>query len=169
MKQKLFTLAMILVVHVGSFASDPFSPRIYQRGKTLSLDAPTSKSAGQEIAGWPATEGSAGGGRYSPLTDINRDNVGSLKIAWVYRHGDYRSGGIFPDKNFKGTAFESTPIVVEDRLIFTTPFDRAIALDPETGAELWTFDPRIDKDRRFGNMMINRGVAYWNGRDDHGA
>jgi quinoprotein glucose dehydrogenase len=115
----------------------------------------------RSIADWPVTGGDPGGARYSPLTDINRGNVGQLRVAWMYRHGDYSSGGIFPDHFTKGTAFEATPIVVEDRLVFSTPYNRVIALDPETGAELWTFDPKIDKGRRFGNMMINRGVAYW--------
>ena len=114
-----------------------------------------------DFVGWPVTEGGAGGGRYSPLTDIDRDNVSQLKVAWTYRHGDFRSGGNLPDKNLKGTAFESTPIVVEGRLIFTTPFNRVIALNPETGAEIWSFDAKIDKERRFANMLINRGVAYW--------
>jgi quinoprotein glucose dehydrogenase len=113
------------------------------------------------VAGWPYTEGSAGGGRYSPLQDINRENVAQLKVAWMYRHGDFKSGGALPDKYFKGSAFESTPILVEGRLIFTTPFNRVIALDPETGKELWAFDPKMDKNRRFANMLINRGVAYW--------
>jgi quinoprotein glucose dehydrogenase len=113
------------------------------------------------VAGWPYTEGSAGGGRYSPLKDINRKNVSQLKVAWTYRHGDFKSGGSLPDKYFKGSAFEATPILVEGRLIFTTPFNRVIALDPETGKELWAFDPKIDKNRRFANMLINRGVAYW--------
>lgn len=52
-------------------------------------------------------------------------------------------------------------MLVEGHLILTTPFNRVIALDPETGAEQWTFDPKIDKRRRFANMLINRGVAYW--------
>lgn len=112
-------------------------------------------------AGWPVTGGDAGGARYSPLTDINRGNVGTLEVAWTYRHGDYRDGGFLPDHVNKGTSFESTPIVVEGLLIFTTPYNRVIALDPETGAERWTFDPHIDLDRRFANMIINRGVAYW--------
>ena len=114
-----------------------------------------------QVVGWPVTEGSAGGGRYSPLTEIDRTNVSQLKVVWTYRHGDFRSGGLLPDKYFKGTAFEATPIVVGGRLIFTTPFNRVVALDPKTGAELWTFNPKIDTGRRFGNMMINRGVAYW--------
>jgi quinoprotein glucose dehydrogenase len=115
----------------------------------------------QVTSGWQYTEGAPGGGRYSSLTDINKTNVEQLKVKWIYRHGDYKSGGILPDKTFKGTAFECTPLVVENKLIFTTPYNRLIALDPENGTELWKYDPRIKKNRRFGNMLINRGVAYW--------
>ena len=92
------------------------------------------------IAGWPTTEGHADAARYSPLADINRDNVASLVPVWTYRHGDFRAGS-FPARVNTGTAMESTPIVVDGRLIFTTPFNRVIALDPETGDELWVFDP----------------------------
>src|SRR5262249_23486151 len=121
-----------------------------------------------QTIGWKFTEGSAGGGRYSPLADIKRDNGKRLKVAWAYRHGDVGdpSG---PDRGFRGTAFLTTTVLVEGRFIFTTPFNRVIALDPETGTELWTFDPKIDKGRRFGNMMINRGAAYWRGSSANGA
>ena len=121
-----------------------------------------------ETVGWKFTEGAAGGGRYSPLADINRDNVRQLKVAWTYRHGDYKEAS-GPDRVHRGTAFEATPLMVEGRLIFTTPFNRVIALDPETGAELWKFDPKIDRGRRFANMLINRGVAYWRGSNGGGA
>jgi len=120
------------------------------------------RAALPDTAEWPVTGGDPGGMRYSPLTDINRTNVSQLQVAWTYQHGDYRSG--WPDL-FKGTAFQSTPIVIDRRLIFTTPYNRVIALAPDTGKELWTFDPRIDKGRRFGNLMVNRGVTYW--RDAH--
>lgn len=109
-------------------------------------------------SGWPVTGGDPGGMRYSPLADINRTNVAQLQVAWTYRHGDYRSG--WPDP-FKGTAFQATPIIAAGRLIFSTPYNRVIALAPDTGQELWVFDPHIDKGRRFGNLMVNRGVAYW--------
>jgi quinoprotein glucose dehydrogenase len=134
---------------------------VFGGGVALGADADGS-------AAWPVTGGDAGGMRYSRLRDIDRTNVGRLAVAWTYRHGDFRSGGIFPDHVLKGTAFEATPIVVEDRLVFSTPFDRVIALDPETGSELWTFDPKIDKGRRYGNMMINRGVAHWRGAGGDG-
>jgi quinoprotein glucose dehydrogenase len=137
-----------------------------QRAVVLLLAAsltgmPWALAGSPPTATWPLTEGQPGGSRYSPLSDINRGNVSKLKVAWTYQHGDYRSGGILPDHVNKGTAFESTPIVVDGRLIFTTPYNRVVALNPETGAELWKFDPEIDVDRRFANMIINRGVAYW--------
>jgi quinoprotein glucose dehydrogenase len=111
-------------------------------------------------AGWPYTEGAAGGGRYSPLADITRENVAGLRVAWTYRHGDF-FGGAFPLRVNGGTAFESTPIVIDGRLLFTTPTNRVIALDPESGGELWSFDPKLERGRNYANMWINRGVAYW--------
>jgi quinoprotein glucose dehydrogenase len=109
---------------------------------------------------WPYTEGAPGGGRFSPLSDITRENVKDLRVAWRYRHGDFWEGG-FPLRVNRGTAFESTPVVVDGRLFFTTPANRVIALDPENGRELWTFDPRLERGRAYANMWINRGVAYF--------
>lgn len=109
---------------------------------------------------WAFTEGALGGGRYSPLADIDATNVHRLEAAWTYRYSDVSEGSWFQVKR-NATAMEATPIVVDGRLIFTTPFNRVIALDPETGDELWTFDPGIDRSRIYVNLMINRGVAYW--------
>jgi quinoprotein glucose dehydrogenase len=119
-----------------------------------------SARASAQVADWPATEGAPGGGRYSPLTEITRENVTELRVAWTYRHGDFWAGS-FPLPVNRGSAFESTPIVVDGRLFFTTPRNRVIALDPETGRELWTFDPKLERGRAYANMWINRGVAYW--------
>ncbi len=108
---------------------------------------------------WPTVLGDRGGMRYSSLDQITRANVPSLKVKWTYRHPDFRSG--WPENEVKGTAFEATPILVDGRLIFSTPYNRVIALDRESGRELWSYDPRIDLDRRYPNKMVSRGVAYW--------
>jgi len=113
-----------------------------------------------ETAEWTHTEGAAGGGRFSPLTDITRENVAQLRVAWTYQHGDFWSGA-FPLEVNGGTSAESTPIVVGGRLFVTTPANRVIALEPETGRELWTFDPKLERGRNYANMWINRGVAHW--------
>lgn len=116
--------------------------------------------AAAQVAEWPVTEGAPGGGRFSPLTDITRENVKQLQVAWTYRHGDFRTGA-FPLPINRGSAFESTPIVTGGRLFVTTPRNRVIALDPETGRELWSFDPKLEAGRAYANMWINRGVAHW--------
>lgn len=112
------------------------------------------------LADWPVTEGTPGGGRHSPLVEITPENVSRLRVAWTYRHGDFWEGS-FPLPINRGSAFESTPIVVEGRLFFTTPRNRVIALDPETGRELWSFDPELERGRAYANMWINRGVVWW--------
>jgi quinoprotein glucose dehydrogenase len=117
-------------------------------------------AAAPPTAEWPVTEGAPGGGRYTPLDDITRENVEQLRVAWTYRHSDFFEGA-FPLERNRGSAFESTPIVVDGRLFVTTPRNRVIALDPETGRELWSFDPQLERGRAYPNMWINRGVAYW--------
>ncbi len=141
-------------------------PRNMARISVAAALALFSERAGTQVADWPVTEGAPGGGRFSPLTEITRENVTQLRIAWTYRHGDFWKGS-FPLRVNRGSAFESTPIVVDGRLFFTTPRNRVIALDPETGRELWTFDPELEGGRAYANMWINRGVAYW--RDGGGA
>lgn len=113
--------------------------------------------------GWSHTEGAPGGGRYSPLAEIDRTNVAALEPVWTYRHGDVKSGGWGPARELRGSAFEGTPLVLGRTLVFTTPFSRVIALDAATGAERWTFDPQIETRGLFANMLINRGVAHWRG------
>ena len=109
---------------------------------------------GDDVDGdWPAYGNDAGGTRYSPLAQIDRGNVGRLRVAWTYRTGESA------DTN-RHVAFEATPIVVDGTLYLSTPFGRVIALDPETGAERWTYDPNIDRSRPFA-VAVSRGVSTW--------
>jgi quinoprotein glucose dehydrogenase len=117
--------------------------------------APVSDSG--PAAEWPHYGNDLGGSRYSPLTEITRGNVGRLKPAWVYHHGDISTGA---DRTAK-SGFEATPILTGGTLYFPTPFNRIIALDPETGREKWTFDPHIRRTGDYGDGFISRGVAAW--------
>lgn len=110
--------------------------------------------------GWPFVGGDPGNTRFSPLKQINRGNVAQLEVAWTYRHGDVHDPR-GSDSARSGTAFQATPILVEGRLIFPTPYSRVIALDPATGEELWIFDPKLDRTKNYGHGFVNRGVAYW--------
>jgi len=106
---------------------------------------------------WPVYGHDPGGMRYSPLTEINRQNVGQLKVAWTFHTGDVSDGS--GDRQRSG--FETTPILAEGTLYFSTPFNRVIALDPAAGRQRWAYDPKIDPTWDYGDGLVNRGVATW--------
>jgi len=106
---------------------------------------------------WANYGNDPGGMRYSSLTQINRDNVSKLTVAWVYHTGDVSDGSKYPRKS----EFESTPIFVDGTLYLTTAFNRVVALDPVTGSERWAFDPKINLGSKYSEGLMNRGVSIW--------
>jgi len=106
---------------------------------------------------WSAYGYDALGSRFSPLTDINRDNVSTLTVAWVYHTGEPLPT---PDRR---RSLEATPIVVNGVMYLSTPLGKVVALDPVTGKEKWAFDARVDGSTRFGDFTT-RGVSTWRNR-----
>src|ERR1700731_1562107 len=111
----------------------------------------------QSESDWPNYGNDPGGMRHSVLSQINRENVARLKVAWIYHTGDLSAG----NDGRRRSGFETTPILIDGKLYLTTPFNRVIALDPATGRELWSYDPRIDQSLDYGDGLINRGAATW--------
>ena len=122
-------------------------------GVPLSAAEPTDGG----IADWTYYGGDPGGSRYSPLTQINKSNVAELKVAWEYHTGDVSDGS----DNRRKSEFETTPIVADGTMYLSTPFNRVVALDPETGREKWSFDPKIDLHAGYSEGLVNRGVTLW--------
>jgi quinoprotein glucose dehydrogenase len=105
---------------------------------------------------WPSYGNDPGGGRYSPLAQIDRSNVTQLRVAWTHR-----TGALQPETPLnKKAAFEATPILVEGKLFLSTPFNQVIALDPGTGAKLWEHDVKLDRSRNYSEVT-SRGVSAW--------
>jgi quinoprotein glucose dehydrogenase len=109
-------------------------------------------------SGWLYYGGDQGGRHYSEAVEINTENVGKLKVAWLFRTGDVDRYG----SAMENTSTQSTPILLPveagQSLVFCTPFSRIIALDPATGMQRWEFDPQID--RRGERAFRCRGVSY---------
>lgn len=86
---------------------------------------------------------------------ISPSNVSRLKVAWIYDTGDsiepIRPGGRPP-------RFEATPVYAEGRLYLSTPAGSVMALDAETGREIWKIDLHIKRNGNYGDFA-NRGVA----------
>ena len=119
-------------------------------GTKLSIFALASALTGwiveaQDPADWPAYGRDPGGSKYSPLDQINTKNVAKLALAWTYHTGD------------PGGTWEDTPIVIGNVMYFATQKNRVIALNPETGKELWSYDPKTPR------VSEHRGVSYWVG------
>ena len=109
-------------------------------------------------AEWSAYGGDAGGQRYSALTQITKANVGKLKPAWEFHTGDVSDG----KGDLTTSSYQVTPIVVDSTMYLCTPFNRVIALDPETGKQRWSFDPKLRNRQLHGGYPLTcRGVATW--------
>src|SRR5215472_9742139 len=110
------------------------------------------------VSAWDHWGGDAGGSRFSKLAQITSANVDNLVRGWEFRTGDLETRS---RAAMARTKFEATPLFVEDSLIFCSPFNEVIALDPGTGAQRWRFDPQVSNGLRPANRYVCRGVAYW--------
>jgi quinoprotein glucose dehydrogenase len=116
--------------------------RIQRAGAFVALVLGTAAIAQAADADWPAYGGDAGKSRHSPLTQINRDNVEQLTLAWSY------------DTHEKGDT-QTQPIVIGRVLYGYTPTHKTFALDAATGKQLWIFDSGV------AGVGANRGLMYW--------
>ena len=113
---------------------------------------------GETVDGWSHYGGSLAGDRYASPSRMTPETVNRLVPVWTYRTGDTASGEEFDGEPSR---FRATPILFEGKLIASTGFNRVFALDPGTGKEIWTFDPRVDFSRKYSEMFTSRGVAAW--------
>ncbi|HEX8529932.1 MAG TPA: PQQ-binding-like beta-propeller repeat protein, partial [Cytophagales bacterium] len=134
---------------ISALSALPFVPSLAQ-------------TATQPPGDWVAYGRDAGGMRHAPLTQINRQNVQQVRVAWTYRTGELaRYAGT---RAAEKAAFEATPLMVDGTLYFSTPSDRVIALNATTGGEKWVFDPKVDLKKDYSEIT-SRGVSTWPGPD----
>jgi len=137
-------------VSTATYAS-VFLPPAMTHGLWLELREDRSGRAGASGRDWRTYNGDVANSHYSTLDQIRRDNVGRLQVAWKYDTGD------------KGE-FQANNLIVDGVLYTASPSRKVIALDAATGKEIWTFDPRKERDAIPGYR--HRGVMYWESGDD---
>jgi quinoprotein glucose dehydrogenase len=139
------------------------TPRIVLLAAAIAVhvaSAPT--TSGVSEVDWPVYGGDDGGSKYSPVADITAANVRRLEIAWEWKTGEkaLQTFGTRPGN------FQTTPLMIDNVLYFSTPYNRVIALNADTGSEIWAFDPKPYEDGQppNGTGFVHRGVAAWRDR-----
>ncbi len=116
-----------------------------------SLDSSSAKISKASLTEWPSFGRNYYNQRFSPATQINRDTVKNLAVAWQYKTGVKAS-------------FQTTPIVVEGVMYVSLPFNGVIAVDARTGREMWRYEHQRRKDWKMCCGPANRGVAVGYGK-----
>jgi quinoprotein glucose dehydrogenase/quinate dehydrogenase (quinone) len=98
---------------------------------------------------WTHYGASADGDSYSAADQINRTNVDQLEPAWTFHTEEDAATQI---------TFQSTPIEIEGDLFFCSPSNRVFSIDGDTGAENWSFDPQVNREKI--PFFVCRGVSH---------
>jgi quinoprotein glucose dehydrogenase len=152
MIRSLTALSIALVGTTTALGAQPTS-QVTAAQVIAAAGVPAGPSRAGVAIEWTAYGRDAGGSKYSPASQITRDNVRELVPVWTYRTGDFgRGDGAVRD--------ETTPLFVDGVLYASTPFGGVRALNPSTGAELWSFDAELDLSHGYGDPT-NRGVSTW--------
>ncbi|HEY8459897.1 MAG TPA: pyrroloquinoline quinone-dependent dehydrogenase, partial [Blastocatellia bacterium] len=123
---------------------------------TLSAVAQLGATKGE----WPHYGADKAHTKYSPLDQINAQNVGNLKLAWTWDSPEVEQLSSIPA--LQSGVFEATPLFINGVLYTSTVSSQVAAIDPVTGKSLWTYNPESYKAGRPANLgFTHRGVAYW--------
>jgi quinoprotein glucose dehydrogenase len=152
----------VVLAGAAALASQFTDPGAMVKKGQLDRDAVpgmASTAPAQADGDWNSYGRSAFGDRYSPLAQITPENAHKLVPAWTFRTGDIPGPGD-PGE----TTAENTPLKVNGMLYVCTPHSQVIALDPDTGKEIWRFDPKISSEgaanfKGWAHMTC-RGVSY---------
>lgn len=142
MKQLSPVLAMVAVFVVG--CSEPSSTSTPSESRNT-----LTPKAGE----WITWGGDLGNSRYSPLDQINKDNVGELRLRWRWQ------AERLPDRY--DSNWKATPLYIDGVLYVPTGGSKVAAIDPATGKTIWLFTP---DPWRFGHRAFtgsSRAVSYW--------
>jgi len=138
---------------------------------------------------WRVYGGDKAGSKYSPLTQINRQNFSQLEVAWRwvsadgfiskttaaggewYAHRDVvvdqlvqETPNLYREQNSPNWAnFQATPLMIDGVLYLNTPLSQGVAIDAATGQTLWVYNPKSYEEGTTSMTVTwrQRGVAYW--------
>jgi quinohemoprotein ethanol dehydrogenase len=144
-------LALSLLTAFGCHSNSPATSQ--ETTSPAGVDAARLTHADDDPGNWMSHGRTYSEQRFSPLKQINDENVGQLALAW-YVDLDTRRGQ------------EATPLVVDGVMYFTTAWSKVFAVKAATGEKLWSYDPKVPPEWAVNACcdVVNRGVAVWQGK-----
>jgi alcohol dehydrogenase (cytochrome c)/quinohemoprotein ethanol dehydrogenase len=146
----VFVLVAILAAGWG--CREPNPPQSAKEARTgpADVDGARLTNADREPGNWMTHGRTYSEQRYSPLKQVNDGNAAQLGLAWYYDLDTHRGQ-------------ESTPLVVDGVMYFTTAWSKVVAVNAATGALLWSYDPKVPPETGVNACcdVVNRGVAAW--------
>ena len=146
--------------HAPSRATIPAAALAVATAAAIGIAAVTLQAQDAGMVEWPYVGADQAASKYSPLADINRSNVNQLEIAWTWEPNE------LPNQEFRTRpgSFEVMPLMIDNVVYISTMYARVLALDAETGEQLWAFDPESWRGGAEGSPpggFKHRGVAVW--------
>ena len=117
-----------------------------------------------EQGDWRYYGSTADSSKYSPLDQIDRENVDQLRVAWCWKSID--EPVLKKHSKLWTMVNEATPLAVGGKLYTSTSLNQVAAIDGATGKTIWIYNPEIYKEGTPANLgYVHRGVAYWESGD----
>lgn len=126
----------------------------------LSGGAATTIAAEPAAGDWRHYGGDLGSTKYSPIDQINAQNVGQVQTLWTWDSPDIPIQTA--NRALSSFAHEYTPLAVNGTLYTSTSLAQVAAIDGATGKTIWVYNPESYKGNRPTNLgFVHRGVTYW--------
>jgi quinate dehydrogenase (quinone) len=145
-----YGIAAVMAVGVAATVAYMFVPT-HVVTSTVSAPAVTPVAPGTEQKNWEHWGNTTKGNRFAALDQINKDNIGKLQVAWTFHTGD------IPESTGAGAEDQNTPLQIGDTVYSCTAYGKVFALDADTGAQRWKFDPQGTAP----NWQRCRGLGYY--------
>jgi quinate dehydrogenase (quinone) len=139
-------LLALALVGTGGYAFVP-TPVIAAQGPAPAVVPVDPHNAQKDWRHWGNT---TAGNRFAALDQVTKDNIGDLQVAWTAHTGDV------PQSNGSGAEDQNTPLQIGSTVYVCTAYSKIVALDADTGAELWKYDPKATAP----NWQRCRGLGY---------
>ena len=132
---------------------------------TSVVGAQSSTDRATQNTDWTVGTGNFGSQRYSPLDQINKDNVDQLEVAWRWSSPDnqlVKDNEKLQNLRMQLGSHEVSPVKIGNDLFVTTGYSQTAAIDATTGKTKWIYDPKSYDHGRPPNLgFVHRGAAHW--------